>query len=183
MLLEINDTRRFSSVDQVADWIINRKPYVLLVDVRNLQEHMAYTLPGALHIPLEQLLEPDNQKRLDCRKYTIVFFSNGNLLAEKAWFLTRQRGCPEVYVMQGGLNEWTVAFLQPTEPAQTAPSEDWDRYTFRLAARQYFAGASRALAPEPFQEIAAPANTETRKNIEVKPKAEKPGKEEEEEGC
>ncbi len=182
MLLELNDDRRFAGVDQVADWIINRRPDVLLVDVRPESAYKSYSLPGALHIPLDKILEPENQKRLDCGRYSIVFFSNGQASAEKAWFITRQRGCRDVYIMKGGLNEWTAAFLQPEEPAQTAPQKVWDQYRFRLAARQYFAGASKALTPEPFQEVATPAASETRKNIEVKPKAAKPAAKEEE-GC
>lgn len=186
LLLELNDERRFMSVDQVADQIIKKLPELLLVDVRSDAEFKAYSLPGAVHIPLDKLLEPANQQRLDCGKYSIVFYSNGQTSAEKAWFITRQRGCRDVYVMQGGLNEWTVAFLQPQEPAQTAPQEVWDQYQFRIAARQYFAGASKALAPEPFQAPAAApeaAAGQTRKNIEVKPKAAKPAAKDEEEGC
>lgn len=185
LLLELNDQRRFMSVDEVADQIIQRLPDLLLVDVRSDAEFQAYSLPGAVHIPLQTMLEPAHQQRLDCSKFRIVFYSNDQASAEKAWFITRQRGCRDVYVMQGGLNEWTVAFLQPQEPAQTAPQEVWDQYQFRLAARQYFAGASKALTPEPFQQPAdAPAATDsqTRKNIEVKPKAAKPAADEEE-GC
>lgn len=186
LLLELNDQRRFLSVDQVADQLIKGLPDLLLVDVRDEAGFKAYSLPGAVHIPLEKLLEPANQERLDCGKYRIVFYSNSQASAEKAWFITRQRGCRDVYVMQGGLNEWTVAFLQPKEPAQTAPQEAWDQYQFRIAARQYFAGASKALAPEPFQQpVSMPepaAAGQTRKNIEVKPKAAKPAAEEEE-GC
>lgn len=186
LLLELNDQRRFTSVDEVADQIIKGLPDLLLVDVRSDAEFNAYSLPGAVHIPLQTMLEPANQQRLDCSKFRIVFYSNDQASAEKAWFITRQRGCRDVYVMQGGLNEWTVAFLQPKEPVQTAPREAWDQYQFRLAARQYFAGASKALAPEPFQQPAAapeaPAAGQTRKNIEVKPKAAKPAPDEEE-GC
>lgn len=178
LLLELNDGARLLSVDKVADLIINMDPSLLLVDVRPHAEYDAYTLPGAINIPLENILDDDNQLQLDCRRYMIVFFSNGSVDGERAWFLTRQRPCTDIYVMHGGLNEWVRTILNPQEPPQTASAEELERYSFRRGASKYFTGGAQVLAPEPFvQPVAAPSPP---KKIEVKPKKKQ---QEEEEGC
>lgn len=179
LLLDVQGNERFASVDQVAGWIINKDPSIVLVDVRAAADFQKFTLPGAINIPLDQLLTPDSQQKLDCSKYTPLFFSNDDVRAEQAWMLQRRNGCASCYIMAGGLNEWTTAILQPQEPAQTASAAEFERYNFRKAACKYFTGGSKALEAEPF---AAPVAEKPAAKKAIVPKA-KPVVEEEEEGC
>ena len=176
LLLEINDQRRFLSTDIVADRIINKDPSQLLVDLRNPSNFEEFTLPGAKNIPLHQILEPSSLEMMDCSKYQIVFFENGDVKAEQAWMLLRRNGCKNTYILQGGLNRWIETIINPVKPPETADIVSLEQYQFRKAASKYFIGASGELKPEPFvQTVSKPV----KKIIPVKKKKVV----EEEEGC
>ncbi len=179
LLLDLADNERYASTDQVADWLINKDPSLRLVDVRDQEAYAAFTLPGAVNIPLDKILTLENQELMDCERYTVVFFSNDDLTAEQAWQLSRRNGCKSAYVMQGGLNEWTATILDPQEPGELATAEELELYQFRRAVCQYFIGGSEEMEPEEFQQIVKPVVE--KKKIEVAPKPKK--KMEEEEGC
>ncbi len=178
VLLEINDGARFFSADKVADLIINDDPSLLLVDVRAHHQYDAFTLPGAVNIPLENILDEESRLQLDCQRYNIVLFSNSTVSAEQAWYLLRQRPCTNIYVLKGGLDSWVTTILEPAEPSAMATAQELEQYRFRQAASKYFAGEARVLEPEPYVKpvsVKAPP-----KKIEVKPKKKKVV---EEEGC
>ena len=188
LLTELSGKQRFASTDQLAGWLIDKDPGLLLVDVRTPEEFAAFSLPGAINIPLANMLSPVEQAKLDCEKHFLVFFSNGTVLAEKAWMINRRNGCTNSRVLFGGLNEWTATILNPREPLVTAPGEEWDLYQLRKAASLYFAGGSKSLEAEPFlEEKPAPVPSSPApgkktvplqpKKVEAKPVAE------EEEGC
>ena len=181
LLLEINDSRRFISTDQLADQLINKDPSLLLVDVRDPEAFNRFALPKAVNIPLKNLLTENAQTQLECGKYTIVFYSNDDIYADQAWVLQREKGCQQIHVLKGGLNEWTKTIIQPEEPLQTADSEEWDLFRFRTAARKYFTGGATELEQLPYlppiYKTARPAPLKT-----IVPK-KKEVVEEEEEGC
>jgi sulfur-carrier protein adenylyltransferase/sulfurtransferase len=176
LLLDLTNSERYTSTDEVAGWLINKDPSLRLVDVRDPAAYNAFTLPGAVNIPLDKILAPENRELLDCERYTVVFFSNDDLTAEQAWQLSRRNGCKSTYVMRGGLNEWTATILDPQDPGELASAEELELYQFRKAVCQYFIGGSEEL----FQEIVKPVVE--KKKIEVTPKPKKKVVEEEE-GC
>lgn len=185
MFLELVDHRRYLSPDELADKLINQDPELLLVDVRSHEDFDYFSLPGAIHIPFEKILDEENLAVMDGHRYSIVFYSNDDVLAEKAWYFFRQTGQVNTYILEGGLNRWTETIVMPEMPPPTAPKEAFDRYQFRKAARQYFVGGSEEIEPVPFEPtvITSPGSpAQAKKTIEVKPKP-KPVIVEEEEGC
>ena len=183
LLTELSEQRRFISTDELADKLIQQDPSYLLVDVRSAEEFKAYSLPEAINIPLVNLLAPEEQERLNCEDYYIVFYANGTVLAEKAWVINRRLGCTNSGVLKGGLNEWTATILNPVEPPATASSQEWELYSRRKAANLYFSGGSKSLEAEPyFEPVKAPTPTAEKKSVPVQPKKVEVV-EEEEEGC
>jgi rhodanese-related sulfurtransferase len=184
MLVQLVKNERFVSTDKVADWMIKKDPSLVIVDVREAGAYEAFSLPGAINIPLDRILDPAQQKRMDCERYNIVFYANGTVKAEQAWMLNRRLNCRTQYIMKGGLNEWAQTILNPPVPQETASSEELDLYAFRKAACKYFIGSSGELEPEPF---VAPVKAKpvAKKNIQPAKKAppKKPVVVEEEEGC
>lgn len=180
LLLEINDQRRFISTDEVADMLINQDPSLLLVDVRSEADFDGFALPQSINVPLENLLSDAAQEELECDKYRIVFYSFDDIHADQAWVLQRRKGCKNLYVLKGGLNEWTRTIIQPEAPAETAGSEAWELYDFRVAARKYFTGGATELETLPYLPPIY-KTTPPPKEVTLKPK--KVVVEEEEEGC
>ncbi|NNF35550.1 MAG: rhodanese-like domain-containing protein [Saprospiraceae bacterium] len=173
--LELQSDKRYLSTEQVSDIIINEDPSYQMIDVRPSDEFQDFSLPGAINIPWSEISESTLKESLDCEKYNIIFYSNNDVLSERAWYLNRQLGCKSGYVMDGGLNKWIKNILQPVKPSETAATEEQELYQYRIAARNYFTGLSSELELEPY---ILPVKKKTPPKVLKKKKVE-----EEEEGC
>ena len=147
LLVRINDPAKFQTPHQIAKRLIERDPSMFLIDVRNVEQYEAYSLPGAINISGDVITAPEwfdyiNQEGMD-----IVFYSNADVYADQAWMLFAQQGVEQIYVLKGGINEWFKTIIQPIPPDESAPSEAFDRYAFELAASIYFGGTSAGTAP------------------------------------
>lgn len=154
-------SERFISTDQLADKLINQDPSVLLVDMRSEKEFNKFSLPNAINIPLKNLLDDDNIGYIDQDIYDVVLFSNDSFYADQAWMLGNRLGFNNLYVLEGGLNEWFNTIINPKYPDETMPREAFKLYDLRKAAGMYFGvGAPKS------EKKAAP----TKKVITVKKK-------------
>jgi len=166
LLMDIHSNNRFINSDQLAKRIIDGDPVLFLVDVRDKAEYDKYTLPGAINIPFDQLLNDDWRGYLNQNVNDIVFFSNDDVLAEQAWVLCKQLGFKHLYVLDGGLNYWFETIMQPKMPKATEPTEAFDLYTFREGASIYF-GAGSVAVPVPAEPKPKP---QVKKTIPVQKK-------------
>mgnify|MGYP000852380424 CR=1 FL=1 len=104
-----------------ADWDAPEKtPDALLLDVREDAEVMAYSIPGAVHIPLGELRSRLNE--LDRNKPIIVFCAIG-VRAYNAVRILMQHDFPDVRLYPGGSRFYQSVRYQPQkkqpEPAET----------------------------------------------------------------
>ena len=127
--------------DEVADMIVNNDPSLRIIDVRTPAEFEKFSLPGAINIPLTEILSEDYRDILNQDVKMNVLYSNGSLKANEAWMITRQLGYKNNYVLQGGLNYWAETIMNPEAPAQTSPDEEIAKYNFRKGASQALGGA------------------------------------------
>lgn len=134
IVTEIKQKAYFINTDDLASIIINKDPLYKLVDVRDVAEFQSYSLPGATNIDLKDVISPDWEEFMNQDKYSIILYSNSNLEAVEAWILCRQKGYENIYVLQGGLNNWYETIVNPKHPASTLPDEDQAKYDFRKAA-------------------------------------------------
>jgi rhodanese-related sulfurtransferase len=147
-LLEVvKSGEQYFSPDEIADLIINQDPSVLLIDIRNQNEYEKYHLPGAINIPLSELLNEEWKDYLNQDVRMNVFYSNSTVDANQAWMLTRQLGYKNNYVLQGGLNYWVETIMNPTPPAMTSPDEEFAKYDFRKGAGMALGGGTDVSAP------------------------------------
>lgn len=144
LMSEVMSQSRYLVTDAVARAIIEKDPAYLYVDVRDAAQFSSFSLPGAINIPLRELLDPANTSLLNQKVKNVVFFSNGDITAEKAWLLCRRMEYEHLYVMQGGLNKWAETIMKPPVPLASAPSQDFDTYEFRKGACAYFGGGGEA---------------------------------------
>ncbi len=141
LLEEMSAGILYVSPDYVADLLVNKDPGIRLIDVRSQGEFEKYSLPGAMNIPLNDILSEEWVDYLDQDIKMNVFYSNGTPNAEKAWYITRQLGYNNNYVLQGGLNYWTEIILNPESPDATSPNEEIAKYNFRKGASQALGGS------------------------------------------
>jgi rhodanese-related sulfurtransferase len=137
-LNEINSNNRYLSTDEIARRIIDEDPTLYLVDVRSADEFDTYSLPGAVNIPFENLLDSEWADKLNQDVLDVIFFANDDIYAEQAWALCQQQGFSNLYVMAGGLNKWFATIMLPEQPSELASSEELELYSFRTGASIYF---------------------------------------------
>lgn len=142
LLQEIIQPTRYITTDQVAKMIIQGDPSLMLVDVRAANNYQEYTLPGAINIPLNELMAEGNLSYLGVPGTKVVFFSNDDIQADQMWVLTKRLGFGSTYVLKGGINCWMQTIIDPQRPDETAAAAEFENYSFRKGAQMYFTGAA-----------------------------------------
>lgn len=156
MLEEVNTRTQFVAPETVADMIVQKDQTLQLIDVRSQDEFEQFSLPGAINIPIADLLSDQYTDVLNQDVKMNVFYSNGTLTANEAWIITRQLGYNNNYVLEGGLNYWFANILNPQQPASTSSDEEFARYDFRKAASQALGGGGASEAQASATTLAGP---------------------------
>lgn len=172
MLAEIRTGTQFISPDEVADKIIAKDPSIQLIDVRNPMEFDRYSLPGAINIPLQEILSEKYADALNQGTLMNIFYSNGSTEANEAWMLTRQLGYQNNYVLQGGLNYWVETVLNPVKPENVTSNDELAKYDFRKAASIALGGGA---APAVLTPSSSPAKAAKPGVVPVKKKKKASG--------
>jgi rhodanese-related sulfurtransferase len=144
ILDEIKSGTQYLEPEQIAQMIVEKEPTLQLIDVRPVTEFEKFSLPGAINIPIDNILAAEFVDVLNQDIMTNVFYSNGTTQANEAWMLVRQLGYENNYVLRGGLNYWAEAILNPERPASTSPDDELARYDFRMGASQALGGGGLA---------------------------------------
>jgi len=142
LLQEAGAGVQFVTPDVIADMLVQKDPSLQLIDVRTPEEFEAFSLPGAINIPLSNLLAEEYTDILNQDARMNVFYSNGSVLANEAWMLTRQLGYENNSVLEGGLNYWFGNILSAQAPSQTSPNEEFAKYDFRKSAAAALGGGT-----------------------------------------
>lgn len=153
LLEQVNSGIQYFSPDQIADMIITEDPSFLLIDVRSQGEYEEFHLPGAVNIPLSNLLADEWKAYLNQDIRHNIFYSNSTVKANEAWMITLQLGYRNNYVMQGGLNYWVETIMNPEAPASTSPNEEIAKYNFRKGAGMELGGAAAVTQETPSQPL------------------------------
>jgi sulfur-carrier protein adenylyltransferase/sulfurtransferase len=141
LLSELIQPTRYVSTDQVAKMIISNDPSLEIIDVRSPKEFQQFSLPRAINIPIDSLINSNSLMYFGIPGTKVVFVSNDDIKADQSWVLTKRLGFKSTYVLKGGLNQWMETIIQPKEPAEDAPYTAFETYSFRKGAQLYFTGA------------------------------------------
>ncbi|MBN2766226.1 MAG: rhodanese-like domain-containing protein [Paludibacteraceae bacterium] len=147
LLEEVKSGTQFLQPDEVADMIVTKDPTLQLIDVRAVDEFEKFSLPGAINIPLVDILSPEWEETINQDVKMNVFYSNGTNDANQAWMITRQLGYQNNYVLQGGVNYWAETILNPEVPPSTSPNEEIAKYDLRKGAGMALGGAAVSTQP------------------------------------
>jgi rhodanese-related sulfurtransferase len=146
-LLDIAATAdKYISTDELARKMMSNDPTIVLIDLRSPADFEKFSLRGAINIPLDSALNPENEDILNQKIFTNVFYSNSSDMAAKLWIITKRLGYNNNYILQGGLNRWVETILRPKRPSETAVNTEFELYNFRRAASSYFGGGSVSVA-------------------------------------
>jgi len=86
---------------------------VLLLDVREPDEHAVCRLPGSVHIPLGEL--PSRASELDPGESLVVVYCHHGIRSISGAAVLLHAGFPNVASLAGGIERWAVQ-IDPTVP-------------------------------------------------------------------
>jgi sulfur-carrier protein adenylyltransferase/sulfurtransferase len=91
------------SAEQVRGWLAGKRGEIVLLDVRQPAEYRSGHLPGAVFIPLPELL--DRVRELDASKPVLTYCRSGNRSRSAAALLLTE-GFTSVFSLDGGIMAW-----------------------------------------------------------------------------
>jgi len=113
ILTEAAEGKQYVEADELAYKLLNPKENnFVLVDVRNDAAFAEFTLPGAIHIPTAKVLDMGYKKLLQEKNQPVLFFGFDDTDANQAWLALRRSGLKEVFVLEGGLNQFFYHVFQ-----------------------------------------------------------------------
>lgn len=127
---------------EVLEHIHDPNLKVIMLDVRSEADYNQFHILDAQHMPLEQI--PDIVPALHLEPANTVFFvmSNDETAATAAWKTLQAESVPNVYILEGGINNWLTLFANDEFLAANPPIDHADdqlgfAFPVALGARQF----------------------------------------------
>jgi sulfur-carrier protein adenylyltransferase/sulfurtransferase len=102
----------------LTDWLIKEKVDFTLVDLRSEKEFAEYSIPNAINVRMEDLLNSELK-----RNQKILLYGNDDISSAQAWFILKSSDYKGVYILNGGLNSWKNEILYPIRKANLSPDD------------------------------------------------------------
>ncbi|HSL46365.1 MAG TPA: YeeE/YedE thiosulfate transporter family protein [Anaerolineales bacterium] len=114
--------------------VYNQNVNLIMLDVRPESDYNLYHIKGALNVPLEKLalVAPDLLTEPPANS-VFVLMSNDEGAATEAWKQLAASAVPNVYILEGGINNW-IAFFGKSEGFQPAASLGRDQLGYLFPA-------------------------------------------------
>ena len=115
----------------------NNRLNLIMLDVRSESDYNLFHIRSAQNVPLSELATAVPKLLLEPSQNTVyVVMSNDEATATDAWKLLTASSLPNVYILEGGVNNWIGAFTaQETAiaPASGPVADDKLKFTFMAA--------------------------------------------------
>ncbi|MBE2238025.1 MAG: YeeE/YedE family protein [Caldilineaceae bacterium] len=110
---------------------------VILLDVRDEADYNLFHLRRARYLPLNKVTATVPDLRLEAGANTVyVVMSNDERAATEAWKLLVAESVPNVYILEGGINNWLTVFGHDdpaVQPTPTPPGNESLQFIFASA--------------------------------------------------
>lgn len=131
------DTRQvYVHPGEVLSYMNDRKIITMLIDVRDEADYNLFHLRDARHMPLAQLDTLVEEFHALPENAVVFVMSNDEAQATEAWRYLVAESVVNVYIMDGGINNWLNTFGEPDfkeEAALTTTTGDQIAYRFDIA--------------------------------------------------
>lgn len=128
----------------------DHKLKLVLLDVRPEADYNLFHLADALHIPLDEINMLVSDLQLEPANTVFLLMSNDEAGATEAWKALTAQSVPNVYILEGGINEWLRLFACDDTRIQAIEGEVADdqlAFTFEAA----LGAAYHCAEPDPHQ--------------------------------
>ena len=114
--------------------IYNQGINLILLDVRPESDYNLYHLQGAINVPLDKLASVIPELLSEPPANSVfVLMSNDETAATQAWKQLSASAVPNVYILEGGINNW-ISFFGPEEGFESASSMGEDQLDYMFPA-------------------------------------------------
>ncbi len=116
---------------------------IILLDIRSEADYNLFHIAGARRVDPNQLNALAAELRLEPANTVVVVMSNDEAAATNAWKVLVAESVQNVYILEGGINNWLAIYAKddPSLKLNPAAGNDELRYIFpaALGARYHFA--------------------------------------------
>ncbi len=95
---------------ELLDTIHDPKIKVVMLDVRDEVDYNLFHILDAQHIPLEELPNHIEEFHFEPANTVFITMSNDEAAATEAWKILQAESVPNVYILEGGINNWIATF-------------------------------------------------------------------------
>lgn len=116
---------------------------VVMLDVRDEVDYNIFHILDARHVPLADLPTTISELHLEPANTVFVTMGNEETAATEAWKLLVAESVPNVYILEGGINNWIATFGEDdlTKNINVGAGEDQLCYIFDSALGSRYAAA------------------------------------------
>ena len=82
----------------------------VMIDVRDERHYNLFHIHDARHVPLEDLVSASEQLMQEPANTVFITMSNDEARATEAWKILKAESLPNVYLLEGGVNNWIRTF-------------------------------------------------------------------------
>lgn len=129
----------------------DHKLKLVLLDVRSEADYNLYHLADALRVEPGSSVELVSSLHLEPANTVIVVMSNDEAAATNAWKTLVAESVPNVYILEGGVNNWLATFAQDEKRLRPLASGGEDVLRYEFIAALGAAYPSSAPDPEHYQ--------------------------------
>lgn len=121
---------------ELLEYMHDARIITYLIDVRSESDFNRFHILDAHHMPPEMLLEAVPELQLQPENTLFVLMSNDETAAAEAWRVLTAEAVPNVYILEGGVNNWLTTFSDADLQAAnrlTSVADDQLGFTFPAA--------------------------------------------------
>jgi rhodanese-related sulfurtransferase len=112
----------------------DHKLKLALLDVRSEQDYNLFHLQGARRVETDHLIDLSKQLLLEPENTVFILMSNDETAATEAWKVLVAESVPNVYIMEGGINNWLHLFGEELPEIRPVESANDDCLAFDFPA-------------------------------------------------
>ena len=95
---------------ELLDLTIDNQIKVVMLDVRSEADYNLFHILDSRHVPLEELPDIVSDLHFEPANTVFITMSNDESAATEAWKFLVAESVPNVYILEGGINNWIAMF-------------------------------------------------------------------------
>jgi rhodanese-related sulfurtransferase len=133
--MELIETRAvYIEPAELLSTIHEHKINLVMLDVRDEADFNLFHLDDAIHVEPSQLSAKVKSLLLEPANTVFVVMSNDETGSTEAWKFLVAESLPNVYILEGGINNWLRTFSEGDERIQPIQSAQDEQYQFMFSA-------------------------------------------------